>query len=72
MAGRAGNKIRKYPWVRCLGHWSKDQSVLAQAQVNLTRYQTLEREKSIAAQQAQDQHLSEIGSAVRLEHSRGT
>lgn len=34
---------------------AKDLSVLAQAQVNLTRYQTLERQKSIAAQQAQDQ-----------------
>jgi membrane fusion protein, multidrug efflux system len=34
---------------------AKDQSVLAQAQVNLARYQTLERQKSIAAQQAQDQ-----------------
>lgn len=34
---------------------AKDQSVLAQAQVNLTRYQTLEQQKSIAAQQAQDQ-----------------
>ncbi|MGA9207439.1 MAG: efflux RND transporter periplasmic adaptor subunit [Terriglobales bacterium] len=34
---------------------AKDQSVLAQAQANLTRYQTLEQQKSIAAQQAQDQ-----------------
>ncbi len=34
---------------------AKDQSVLAQAEVNLTRYQTLEQQKSIAAQQAQDQ-----------------
>ncbi len=34
---------------------AKDQSVLAQAQVNLARYQTLEQQKSIAAQQAQDQ-----------------
>ncbi len=34
---------------------AKDQSVLAQAQVNLTRYQTLEQQRSIAAQQAQDQ-----------------
>jgi membrane fusion protein, multidrug efflux system len=34
---------------------AKDQSVLAQAQVNLNRYQTLEQQKSIAAQQAQDQ-----------------
>jgi membrane fusion protein, multidrug efflux system len=34
---------------------AKDQSVLAQAQVNLTRYQTLEQQKSIAAQQAEDQ-----------------
>ena len=34
---------------------TKDQSVLAQAQVNLARYQTLEQQKSIAAQQAQDQ-----------------
>jgi membrane fusion protein, multidrug efflux system len=35
-----------------LGH---DQAALDEAQVNLTRYQTLEREKSIAAQSAQDQ-----------------
>jgi len=34
---------------------AKDQSVLAQAQVNLTRYQTLQQQRSIAAQQAQDQ-----------------
>ena len=34
---------------------AKDKSVLAQAQVNLNRYQTLEQQKSIAAQQAQDQ-----------------
>jgi multidrug efflux system membrane fusion protein len=34
---------------------AKDQSVLAQAQVNLARYQTLEQQKSIAAQTAQDQ-----------------
>src|SRR5579863_720531 len=34
---------------------AKDQSVLAQAQVNLARYQTLERQRSIAAQQAHDQ-----------------
>jgi membrane fusion protein, multidrug efflux system len=34
---------------------AKDKSVLAQARVNLTRYQTLEQQKSIAAQQAQDQ-----------------
>jgi multidrug efflux system membrane fusion protein len=34
---------------------AKDQSVLAQAQVNLSRYQTLEQQKSIAAQTAQDQ-----------------
>lgn len=33
----------------------KDKSVLAQAQVNLTRYETLQQQKSIAAQQAQDQ-----------------
>jgi RND family efflux transporter MFP subunit len=32
-----------------------DQAALEEAQVNLTRYQTLEQEKSIAAQQAQDQ-----------------
>lgn len=34
---------------------AKDQSVLAQAQVNLSRYQTLQQQRSIAAQQAQDQ-----------------
>lgn len=34
---------------------AKDRSVLAQAQVNLTRYQSLEQQKSIAAQTAQDQ-----------------
>jgi membrane fusion protein, multidrug efflux system len=38
-----------------LAQLAKDQSVLAQAQVNLTRYQTLEQQRSIAAQQAQDQ-----------------
>jgi membrane fusion protein, multidrug efflux system len=32
-----------------------DQGVLAEAKVNLTRYQTLEQQKSIAAQQAEDQ-----------------
>ena len=32
-----------------------DEAVLAEAQVDLTRYQTLEQQKSIAAQQAQDQ-----------------
>ena len=34
---------------------AKDQAVLAEAQVNLTRFQTLEQQKSIASQQAQDQ-----------------
>jgi membrane fusion protein, multidrug efflux system len=34
---------------------AKDQSVLAQSQANLTRYQTLQKENSIAVQQAQDQ-----------------
>lgn len=34
---------------------AKDQSVLEQAKVNLTRYQTLEAQNSIAKQQAQDQ-----------------
>lgn len=34
---------------------AKDQSVLAQAKVNLDRYQKLQRENSIAAQQAEDQ-----------------
>jgi multidrug efflux system membrane fusion protein len=34
---------------------AKDQAVLAESQVNLTRYQTLEKQNSIAAQQAQDQ-----------------
>jgi membrane fusion protein, multidrug efflux system len=32
-----------------------DQAVLAEAQLDLTRYQTLEQQKSIAGQQAQDQ-----------------
>jgi multidrug efflux pump subunit AcrA (membrane-fusion protein) len=32
-----------------------DQAVLGEAQVDLTRYQTLQQEKSIAAQQAEDQ-----------------
>jgi RND family efflux transporter MFP subunit len=34
---------------------AKDQSVLAQAQTNLNRYRTLQRQNSIAAQQAEDQ-----------------
>ena len=34
---------------------AKDQAVLGEAQVNLNRYQTLEQQKSIAAQTAQDQ-----------------
>ncbi len=34
---------------------AKDQSVLQQAKVNLTRYQTLEAQNSIAKQQAEDQ-----------------
>ena len=34
---------------------AKDQSVLAQAQVNLTRYRTLQQQNSIASQTAQDQ-----------------
>jgi multidrug efflux system membrane fusion protein len=34
---------------------AKDQSVLAQAQTNLARYQRLQRQNSIAAQQAEDQ-----------------
>ena len=34
---------------------AKDQGVLGEAQVDLNRYQTLEQQKSIAAQQAQDQ-----------------
>lgn len=34
---------------------AKDQAVLAQAQVNLNRYQRLRQENSIAAQQAEDQ-----------------
>lgn len=34
---------------------AKDQGVLGEAQLDLTRYQTLEQQKSIAAQQAQDQ-----------------
>ena len=35
--------------------FAHDQGVLAEAKVNLTRYQTLEQQKSIAAQQAEDQ-----------------
>jgi membrane fusion protein, multidrug efflux system len=34
---------------------AKDEAVLAEAQVDLKRYQTLEQQKSIAGQQAQDQ-----------------
>ena len=34
---------------------AKDQAVVGEAQVDLTRYQTLEQQRSIAAQQAQDQ-----------------
>ena len=37
------------------GQLAHDQAVLEEAQVDLTRYQTLEQQKSIAAQQAQDQ-----------------
>jgi len=37
------------------GQFAHDQAVLEDAQMNLTRYQTLEQQKSIAAQQAQDQ-----------------
>ena len=37
------------------GQLAHDQAALDEAQVNLTRYQTLEAQKSIAAQQAQDQ-----------------
>ena len=37
------------------GQLAHDQAVLEDAQMNLTRYQTLEQQKSIAAQQAQDQ-----------------
>lgn len=37
------------------GQLAHDQAVLGEAQVDLTRYQTLEQQKSIAAQQAQDQ-----------------
>jgi membrane fusion protein, multidrug efflux system len=40
---------------QAMAQLAKDQSVLAQAQVNLIRYQTLEKQNSIAAQQAQDQ-----------------
>jgi membrane fusion protein, multidrug efflux system len=36
---------------------AKDQAVLGEAQVDLTRYQTLAQEKSIALQQAQDQEF---------------
>jgi RND family efflux transporter MFP subunit len=37
------------------GQLAHDQAVLGEAQIDLTRYQTLEQQKSIAAQQAQDQ-----------------
>ena len=37
------------------GQLAHDQAVLEEAQMNLTRYQTLEQQKSIAAQQAEDQ-----------------
>jgi membrane fusion protein, multidrug efflux system len=37
------------------GQLAHDQAALEEAQINLTRYQKLERENSIAAQQAQDQ-----------------
>jgi multidrug efflux system membrane fusion protein len=37
------------------GQLARDQASLEEAQMNLTRYQTLEQQKSIAAQQAQDQ-----------------
>jgi membrane fusion protein, multidrug efflux system len=37
------------------GQLAHDQAALDEAQINLTRYQTLEQQKSIAAQQAQDQ-----------------
>ena len=37
------------------GQLAHDQAVLEEAQINLTRYQTLEQQKSIAAQQAEDQ-----------------
>ena len=37
------------------GQLAHDQAVLEDAQMNLTRYQTLEQQKSIAAQQAEDQ-----------------
>ena len=37
------------------GQLAHDQAVLEEAQMNLTRYQTLQQQKSIAAQQAEDQ-----------------
>ena len=37
------------------GQLAHDQAALEEAQMNLTRYQTLEQQKSIAAQQAEDQ-----------------
>ena len=37
------------------GQLAHDQAVLEDAQMNLTRYQTLKQQKSIAAQQAEDQ-----------------
>ncbi len=44
---------------------AKDQAVLAEAQINLTRYQTLAQQKSIASQQAEDQ-------AAVVEQDKGT
>jgi membrane fusion protein, multidrug efflux system len=47
------------------GQLAHDQAALDEAQVNLTRYQTLEQQKSIAAQQAQDQ-------ASTVQQNKGT
>jgi membrane fusion protein, multidrug efflux system len=42
------------------GQLARDQAALEEAQMNLTRYQTLEAQKSIAAQQAQDQAFTVV------------
>jgi membrane fusion protein, multidrug efflux system len=47
------------------GQLAHDQAVLAEAQTDLTRYQTLQRQNSIAGQQAQDQ-------AFVVEQNKGT
>jgi len=47
------------------GQLAHDQAVLGEAQIDLTRYQTLEKQQSIAAQQSQDQ-------AFVVEQDKGT